>query len=253
MILKRAIRRLLYPHPPPHAVFRSIEDRVRGRDGIEIGGPSPLFRQGDPLPVYPLARRIDNCEFAINTYWHGSMEPGWTFRFDERKPPGYQHVVEAVTLNAGATGRRYGFVLASHVIEHLANPAAALKQWFTLLEPGGLLIAVLPNPRDTFDHRRPVTPLPHLIDDFERGTSEHDLTHLDEILALHDLERDPQAGSAEAFRQRSLDNFTHRCLHHHVFSLETATGLLAWSGYQVEAAVEAPAVHFFLIASRGPA
>ena len=41
---------------------------------------------------------------------------------------------------------------------------------------------------------------------------------LNEILDLHDLSRDLQAGSMEDFKVRSQANFTNRALHHHVFS-----------------------------------
>jgi hypothetical protein len=70
-------------------------------------------------------------------------------------------------------------------------------------------------------------------DDFQSGTSEADLTHLEEILSLHDLSRDPGGGTPEHFRQRSLKNAEVRALHHHVFVPENARELLEDAGFSI--------------------
>lgn len=41
--------------------------------------------------------------------------------------------------------KRYDFVFASHSLEHMREPYAALKEWFALLKPGGHLIALVPD------------------------------------------------------------------------------------------------------------
>jgi hypothetical protein len=69
--------------------------------------------------------------------------------------------------------------------------------------------------------------------DFEQNVGEDDLTHLQEILEKHDLKRDPLAGSWENFKQRSLDNFSNRCLHHHVFNEHNSRELLLRAGFEV--------------------
>lgn len=53
----------------------------------------------------------------------------------------------------------------------------------------------------------------HLIDDYKAGITVEDLTHLQKILALHDLARNPEAGTFAAFKTRSRCNFENRCLH----------------------------------------
>ena len=45
------------------------------------------------------------------------------------------------------------------------------------------------------------------INDFENKVQENDLTHVEEVLELHDLSRDPQAGTKEAFKIRCQKNF----------------------------------------------
>ncbi|CAB1208097.1 hypothetical protein [Acinetobacter bouvetii] len=61
---------------------------------------------------------------------------------------------------------------------------------------------VVPHKDGTFDHFRSVTTLEYLINDFNNeDIDERDLTHLDEILKLHDLSRDLDAGDIEAFEK----------------------------------------------------
>lgn len=81
------------------------------------------------------------------------------------------------------------------------------------------MLLVLPDRRYTFDHKRKVTTLEHLVNDYHNNVDEKDLTHLDEILELHDLSMDKAAGSPAEFKERSLKNFENRCLHHHVYDL----------------------------------
>jgi len=81
----------------------------------------------------------------------------------------------------------------------------------------GTLVLVLPDKRFTFDCNRPITKFEHLKADFENNTSEHDLTHLGEILELHDYKQTPEIKDRAFYYNRSLKNFDNRCLHHHVF------------------------------------
>jgi SAM-dependent methyltransferase len=214
------------------ALVRTVERGVRGRVGLEIGGPSPLFARDGGVPVYPFARRLDNCNFSRLTVWEGPVTEGETFQFHEERGSGWQFVCEATDLREIAT-QTYDFVVSSHTLEHVANPLRALEEWLRVLKDDGLLLIVVPHRDGTFDHRREVTPLDHMVEDYERGTKEDDLTHVEEILARHDLERDPPAGDIEEFRQRSLDNLAYRCLHHHVFSTRSFIMLLNYAGIQL--------------------
>jgi SAM-dependent methyltransferase len=72
-------------------------------------------------------------------------------------------------------------VITSHVLEHVANPVAALAEWYRVLRPGGIIYLVVPDRRRTWDHSRPLTPVTHLLEDFERGTTAADATHIDEF------------------------------------------------------------------------
>jgi hypothetical protein len=87
-----------------------------------------------------------------------------------------------------------------------------------------------------------------MFQDFRENTPENDLFHLPEILEKHDFSLDPGSTSVEEFQRRSLDNFTNRCLHHHVFDPSNSRELLVRSGLEV-LAVELPLPnHIFLLA-----
>jgi SAM-dependent methyltransferase len=219
------------------------------KNGIEIGGPSQVFSKRGIFPVYPLARHLDNCNFNSSTMWEGSIQAGHTFVFDKAKSPGRQLIAEATDLQ-NLPANAYDFVLSSHVLEHIANPIQALKQWICLLRNEGLLVLFLPDKYRTFDHRRPITSLEHMIEDYEKPVAEDDMTHLPEILSLHDLSRDPEAGDCHAFKARALDNLNNRCLHHHVFDIRSAVELVEYTGLRVENAEEIRPHHILILARK---
>jgi SAM-dependent methyltransferase len=201
--------------------YRRIKRALRGKHGLEIGGPSSIFSPATPNgfipPVYAIAASLDNCNFATSTTWsHG--ETGRTFRYLPDAEPGMQYIHDATDL-ASIPDSSYEFLLASHILEHVANPLRALEEFHRVLKPKGFILIAVPNRLHIFDHRRPVTTFAHLEADLAAGTDESDMTHLDEILALHDLEMDTRAGSPQEFRERCLRNREERCMHHHVFDL----------------------------------
>lgn len=230
--------------------FAALEQRFREGHGLEIGGPSWLvFGDQGFAPVYLCAQRLDNCNYAAQTVWEGDIHEGATFAFSGDAPPGRQFISEASDLSAVADAC-YDYVLSSHCIEHLANPLKALTEWRRVLKPGGLLLLVLPHKDGTFDHRRPVTPFEHLLSDHEVDMPESDLTHLQEILQLHDLERDPWAGGPDAFRERSLRNAENRGLHQHVFDTRLAVRAVDWARMKIHAVELFLPMHIAIVAQK---
>jgi len=248
-LMAAAYVRLQRLMPKRAETFRSCESLLRGKDGIEIGGPSQIFSANGIFPVYPIAGHLDNCNFGGTTVWEGVIQEGHTFRFARNKPAGRQYVVEATAMGC-IPSAGYDFVLSSHVLEHTANPILALSEWIRLLKDQGLLVLLLPHKDGTFDHRRPVTTMQHLIADFDAGMAEDDLTHMPEIIALHDLDRDPEAGDLAAFKARSLRNADNRCFHHHVFDTRLAVRLVDHMGLQIRAVEAIRPMHILVVAQK---
>ncbi len=208
-------RRAFFPPRIPR--YRFYTKLLKGKEGLEVGGPTKLFGRRGLVPVYPVLGSLDGCNFCAQTVWEGRIAEGPDrYRYAKGRTAGYQYVSEATDL-MGIGPATYDVVLSSHCLEHVANPLKALSEWIRVLKNGGYLLLVLPHKDGTFDHRRPVTTLSHLIEDFGHSRKEDDLSHVPEILKLHDLSMDPPAGDGEQFRQRSLKNYENRCLHHHVF------------------------------------
>ena len=240
---------LNYIYPQKSTTFKICRDLLQNKTGLEIGGPSNLFTRKGLLPLYQYIKRLDNCNFSSQTIWEGQINEGFTFKYDRENSYGYQYVLDSTDLRS-IPSRKYDFVLSSHVIEHIANPIKALFEWVRVLKDEGVLVIILPHKDGTFDHRRKITSLSHIIDDYNNDTKENDLTHLSEILELHDLKQDPEAGSLNQFKKRSLDNFKNRCLHHHVFNTYLAVKLIDFIQLQLLSVEAISPYHIIIIARK---
>jgi predicted SAM-dependent methyltransferase len=74
------------------------------------------------------------------------------------------------------------FVVASHLLEHLANPLAQLEDIHRVLKRGGVALIFLPDRSYTFDRRRSPTPLGHLIADHRDHVTVVSDEHLEDHL-----------------------------------------------------------------------
>ncbi len=237
-------RRLLWRDWSLVALARSF----RGASVLEPGGPSELFEAGGELPVYPQLSRLEVIDFAADTIW-SEGQPGPALR---RRAQLHRTVAEAGSLEAFSSGS-YDALLASHVLEHIANPIAALHEWRRVVRPGGQLVIVVPHLEATFDHRRPLTPLAHLQLDAEREVGEGDSTHLREVLELHDLDRDPGAESRATFERRARENAQTRAMHHHTFTGRSIAELLDAVEVPLVALKPRPPYHIICVCRLGAA
>jgi SAM-dependent methyltransferase len=213
-----------YPtHPKPIKNFKLYKSYFTNKKGIEIGGPSAIFSK--ELPIYKVIKNLDGCNFSTQTIWEGNIVEGENFNYFENRK-GHQYICEANDLIA-IPNEKYDFIIASHCLEHCANTLKTVKEWLRVIKKGGAILLILPDKRHTFDHKRPITTFEHLEDDSKSEIDETDLTHLTEILGLHDLSMDLPAGKIEQFKNRSLDNFNNRCLHHHIFDFNLLQSIFA--------------------------
>jgi len=230
----------------PVAEYRS---HLRLRRGLEIGGPSELMKDEGPIPIYDILGSLDNCLYSGSTLWTGEVREEDGFLYHPAKQAGRQIICDAADLRC-IPDSSYECVLACHCLEHIANPLRALAEWKRVLKDEGLLLLVLPHKDGTFDWRRPTTTLAHMIKDYENAVSEEDLTHVPEVLELHDLSRDEGVGTKEQFRQRCLANRVHRALHHHVFDTMAALSTVDCAGLQILRLDNLKPLHIIILASR---
>ena len=226
----------------------SISKTFNHQYGIEIGGPSPIvFGLKSIFPVYVFAREIDGINFSTDTVWEGKIEAGKTYKYFQNHC-GYQYICEASDLS-GIQDSKYDFALSSHSLEHIANPIKALLEWNRVLKKSGKLVLILPDKTRTFDSLRNYTDYKHLIEDFRNNTTEHDQTHMNEILELHNYTNDPGSNKT-SFRDSLSNNFIHRMAHHHVFSLELIKQILDFAGFKTVYQQACPPFHLATIAEK---
>ncbi|HEX9019969.1 MAG TPA: class I SAM-dependent methyltransferase [Nitrospirota bacterium] len=124
------------------------------------------------------------------------------------------------TLDAVAPGSQ-DFIIANHFFEHCENPIRTLMTHVSRLKPGGILYLAVPDRDKTFDRRRPVTPLDHVIKDFQNGPEGSRFEHYREWARL--VERVP--GERAEGRARELMTARYS-IHYHVWRLPDFRDLL---------------------------
>jgi SAM-dependent methyltransferase len=162
------------------------EEKIRhwigeGKAGTEIGPGSSPLPGFSPAPIY-----VD-CFKKF-----GTDDCRADFFGDACHLPFHDHSLD--------------YVAASHVLEHVANPVAALAEWYRVLRPGGIIYLVVPDRRGTWEHQRGLTSVDHMLDDFVAGTNSCDATHIDEFVYEADWSRFSPDTPPEklAERQREL-------------------------------------------------
>jgi SAM-dependent methyltransferase len=111
------------------------------------------------------------------------------------------------------------FVIASHVLEHVAEPIGLLDDIHRVLRPGGVALVLLPDMRRTFDRERPVTDLGHLLREHDAGVTEVDDDHILEFLRF--TEPDFRASVEEASPEHRAKLFSlhrRRSIHVHCWT-----------------------------------
>jgi SAM-dependent methyltransferase len=132
-----------------------------------------------------------------------------------------QDIVSDLESMEGLAFDSLDFIVASHVIEHTANPLRALRSAYDRLRPGGRLVLVVPDKVVTFDRDRALTSLEHLLADYTRPSRERDWEHYIEFFAKSFPQPDPLMAAGPVF-ERGDD------IHFHVWTYETFGDLIAY-------------------------
>jgi SAM-dependent methyltransferase len=129
------------------------------------------------------------------------------------------------------------YIASSHVIEHVANPYAAFLEWYRVLEHGGIIYLVVPDRRRTFDHNRIPTTPEHILQDFRKGVTQSDATHIDDFVFGVDWKMySPATAEAEvqsakedlaAIYRRSVSAGLEINIHFHVFESSSVNELFS--------------------------
>jgi SAM-dependent methyltransferase len=143
--------------------------------GIEVGPGSSPF----PLPPGATVQWVDRWTAAEARALYPEipdavfLDPDVVSNFDVDR----LDMFESASLD---------FVIASHVLEHLAEPLGFLAAIHRVLKPGGLAVVLMPNRHESFDAERAPTSLDHLVREHEAGVTAVDDEHLEEFLHFAD-------------------------------------------------------------------
>ena len=148
------------------------------------------------------------------------------------------------------------FIVANHFLEHCENPIGTIENHLSKLRPGGVLFYAVPDKRFTFDFRRDVTPLEHMIADYEHGPEASRSEHFDEWVRLveYKLDETPQQTLARA---RDLERAGHS-IHMHVWTqaeflqLILAARQRCGDGFEIEAAARQQIEFVVVLRKNGP-
>jgi len=162
----------------------------------------------------------------------------------------------------------FDVVIASHLLEHLANPLAAMAECRRVLRPGGRLVLILPDRTQTFDRGREPTAVAHVMSEYAADVTVVSDDHVrefsaaifalppihpPEVRAWHDPDRLDDA---------TLDLHRRRSIHVHCWRPEEFVALLAamladghggWtleSQWTRETAAGGPSIEFGLVLVR---
>ena len=242
------------PHPRT-AISASLHGDV-----LEIGPGYQAFPTADDARIRFVDRRVP-----------GGRDATWPELVDApHGPPGDIDSDLDVDGLSAVADESCDVVIASHVIEHVANPVAALVEFQRVLRPGGRLVLLVPDRHHTFDHRREPTPFAHVLDEYRSGVKEVSEAHIREYCTalfgqppIHPPEvrawHDPDLLDSERF-----DLHRRRTIHVHVWNPEEfatlvtgviAEGLGSWrleSAYFVEDIHEGRRHEFGLVLERVP-
>jgi len=106
------------------------------------------------------------------------------------------------------------FVIANHFIEHCQNPIASLASMVRVLKVGGVLYLAIPDKRYTFDRDRQVTPVEHILRDYEEGPEWSRRQHFEEWTRIVNKVQDDAEAEAQITHLMAIDY----SIHYHVWT-----------------------------------
>lgn len=184
----------------------------KNKNAIEIGGPSLWMNY-----LYPHLSSIVyfNCKDGMQAYSE-SYNQSNTVKIN------FGDILNVEDVKCFKNN--FNLCFSSHVFEHIANPIKALNNCKETLSKSGTIITVVPNKYLCWDKERPFTCISHLIEDYNKNTSELDLTHVHESSCM--LETRP------TYYEDVGKNNEKRVIHHHVFSTQVLQELHEYCGFK---------------------
>jgi SAM-dependent methyltransferase len=194
------------PAAPPPVYFdarRELAGHFLFGDGLEIGA----LHQPMTMPPGVTVRYVDRKSVDDLRAEYPELEEWDLTEVD---------VLDDGEMLATISDESQDFIVANHFLEHCEDPISTILNHLGKLRPGGVLFYAVPDKRYTFDFRRDVTPLEHMIADHEHGPQHSRREHYDEWVRLVNTkpgETDDQAIARARELERVADS-----IHMHVWT-----------------------------------
>jgi SAM-dependent methyltransferase len=214
-----------------------------GGEGLEIG---PLH-QPLALPPHARARYVDRMlvedlrrEYAELAEWN--LTP--------------VDVVDDGEKLLTIAEESQDFIVANHFLEHCENPIRTIETHLGKLKPGGVLFYAVPDKRFTFDFRRPVTPLEHMVADYEEGPERSRAEHYEQWARLV-VGEEGESEAQSVARARELEAAAYS-IHMHVWTQAEFLQLILGcrqrlgEGFDIEASARQGIEFIVVLRKRGP-
>jgi SAM-dependent methyltransferase len=194
------------PADDVNPTIRGLLTRFLAGAGVELGpGHHPMPMLFSDVTV----RYVDRWDPEQNRALFPDVAAGSTFT-----TPDVIANLDVDRLSA-LSDRSQDFVIASHLLEHLANPLAQLEDVHRVLKRGGVALIFLPDRRYTFDRKRSPTPLEHLIADHRDQVTVVSDEHLEDHLRKTGVWQDSWT---EEDRRREFAFNRQRSIHVHCWT-----------------------------------
>jgi SAM-dependent methyltransferase len=185
---------------------RGLLTRFLTGSGVELGPghhPMPILFPGVSV------RYVDRWQPEENLALFTNLESGAAFP----KPD----IVANLDVDrlAALADESQDFVIASHLLEHLADPLTQIGEIHRVLKPGAVVLVFLPDRRYTFDRKRSATPLAHLITEHRQRVTVVSDEHIEDYLRKTDV-WDPSWTPEQEREQFDLNR--QRSIHVHCWS-----------------------------------
>jgi SAM-dependent methyltransferase len=231
--IRTLVHRLVEPEldspPPPSTnnIFR-MRDAFRhylSGSGLEVGAlHCPLDIAGLPIAKIRYVDRMTEDE--LNK----------TYPELNGQPLVHVDIVDDGELLTTIPDSSIDFIIGNHFLEHTRNPIGTIKNWLMKLTQGGVLFLTIPDQRHTFDIHRTLTPLEHIVEDYQCDVTERnkrDRQHFWEWATYVDNTPDDLLNSRVEFLERI--NYS---IHFHTFRLQSFLRVLKYMEDEIHAPFE---------------
>lgn len=223
LFLKKFVNK--YKYTKKKFYLKLLKLIFQNKEGIEFGGPTNLVEKPNyEFQLYSFLN-LDGANIFEQNYFQGYLKKD--YKYGNNKGKQFNADVTKIK-DLDRINKKYDFIFTSHIIEHIANPLKALIIWKTILNKNGYLISIVPDYRYSFDRKRTLTKISHILEDYNSNIQEDDITHISEQISLHDW----SLGGMKNFNELAANNVHTRVVHHHTFIKSTLKKLLKIGGYK---------------------